>query len=609
MTVTMTAPRLARLAAAAGVAALLAAAGPALADAAAPGTIRVDLNGASSQMLTLPRGKSAVVELPVDARDVLVSNPNVAEVALRTPRRIFILGMASGQTDAVFFDQTGRRILSLNIRVDADIAALQDTLRRVVPGSTILAEAAGENLILTGQVASAADSDRAERVARQYVAKPEMVLNALSIAGKEQVMLKVRVIEVQRTVIKQLGFNTQAIINQLGEPQYLLGNTATYGINGSLLGGLTGGYKLDTTKQPIVTAETGNIYEVVTRFLDGGQLTSIELDRVLQTYGIILAQTVANDPVTGLNVTQESAGITNRTLPQFLRRFRNNDPSLTSAQTAFLRQVQTDAPNYLPAAGYRFAQSDAFMVRNNEAAGVGVDRAGSAGLNQAQGLVQAFERAGLVRTLAEPNLTAISGESAKFLAGGEFPIPVGQDDAGRITIQFKPFGVGLGFTPVVLSEGRISLRISTEVSELSNQGAFTLVGGISIPALNVRRAETTVELPSGGALMMAGMLQSRSKQNLDKVPGLNEVPILGSLFRSRDFLNDETELAIIVTPYIVKPTSPGKLQTPADGIQIANDARTIFLGKLNETYKPTVPGSAAAAAPAAYQGPVGPVIE
>ncbi len=593
---------------AAAAAALLLGAGPALADAAAPGQIRVDLNGASSQMLTLPRGKSAIVELPVDARDVLVSAPNVAEVALRTPRRIFILGMASGQTDAVFFDHTGRRILSLNIRVDADIAALQDTLRRVVPGSAIHAEAAGENLILTGEVASAADSDRAERVARQYVAKPEMVLNALSIAGKEQVMLKVRVVEVQRTVIKQLGFNTQAIINQLGEPQYLLGNTATFGINGSLLGGLTGGYKLDTTKQPITNPDVSEVFESLSRFLGGGALSGQEASRIANYLGGLLPTITATDPATGATVTQATAGVTAGNLPSFLQRFRANDPTLTTGQQAFLRSVEAQAPNYLASQGYSWSPQSTFLNRGNKAAGVGVDRAGSAGLNQAQGLIQAFERAGLVRTLAEPNLTAISGESAKFLAGGEFPIPVGQDSDGRITIQFKPFGVGLGFTPVVLSEGRISLRISTEVSELSNQGAFTLVGGVSIPALNVRRAETTVELPSGGAIMMAGMLQSRSKQNLDKVPGLNEIPVLGSLFRSRDFLNDETELAIIVTPYLVKPNSPSRLQTPADGIQIAKDARTIFLGKLNETYQPSAVGSAAAAAPA-YQGPVGPVIE
>ncbi len=488
--------------------------GVAAADGFAQGAgevIRVDLaGGGATQNLSLPRGQSAVIELPVDARDVLVSNPEVADVSLRSPRRIYIMGMKSGSTDAVFFDQTGRRILRVAIRVDTDVSALDDTLARVVGRGAVHAEPAGDNLVLTGTVANAQQSEMAERVARAFVAKPEMVINALSIAGSEQVMLKVRIVEVQRSAIKQLGVNMNAILNQVGEAQYLLGNAATYGINGTLLGGLTGGYSLDTTTQPIAAGPA--------------------------------------------NCNQSFTG-----------------------------------------------------DRSNPAYCVGVGRAGSPGLNKAQSLIQAFERVGLVRTLAEPNLTAISGESANFLAGGEFPVPVAEDENGRITVVFKKFGVGLGFTPVVLSEGRISLRISTEVSELTNLGSFSAAGsGLSIPGLNVRRAETTVELPSGGALMMAGLMQSRSKQNLDKVPGLGSLPVLGALFRSRDFLNDETELVIIVTPYLVKPVHPGQLQTPADGIQIAHDARTVFLGKLNETWRPS---GAAAPAAGAYQGPVGPVIE
>jgi pilus assembly protein CpaC len=213
-----------------------------------------------------------------------------------------------------------------------------------------------------------------------------------------------------------------------------------------------------------------------------------------------------------------------------------------------------------------------------------------------------------VRTLAEPNLTAVSGEAAKFLAGGEFPVPVGQDDEGRISVEFKPFGVGLGFTPIVLSDGRISLKISTEVSELTTEGAFGVSAGAAtlvIPALNVRRAQTVVELPSGGAMMIAGLLQSKNKQAIDELPGLGDVPVLGALFRSRDFQNGETELVVIVTPYLVEPTTPGALQTPADGLHIASDAQGILLGKLNRTTK----GGPAATTGRTYQGPYGYVIE
>jgi pilus assembly protein CpaC len=228
----------------------------------------------------------------------------------------------------------------------------------------------------------------------------------------------------------------------------------------------------------------------------------------------------------------------------------------------------------------------------------------------------ALERVGLLRTLAEPNLTAISGESAKFLAGGEFPIPVAQDQ-GKIGIEFKPFGVGLGFTPVVLSQGRISLQVSTEVSELTNQGAFqshsattvdpntgqTLVGQtISVPALKVRRAETTVEMPSGGSLVIAGLIQQQTKQSLDGIPGAKDIPVLGALFLSRDFQNDETELVVIVTPYLVDPTDPQGFRDPDRGFVMAQDARTMLFGKINDVYAAPGSGSSKAAAPKGASG-------
>jgi pilus assembly protein CpaC len=247
--------------------------------------------------------------------------------------------------------------------------------------------------------------------------------------------------------------------------------------------------------------------------------------------------------------------------------------------------------------------------RTNPLSQVQKGLAGSSGLNQAQAMLQAFERVGLVRTLAEPNLTALSGESAKFLAGGEYPVPTGEDSTGRVTIEFKPYGVGLAFTPVVMSEGRISLKISTEVSELSADGAFTLPAGnnasLTIPALKLRRTETTVELPSGGAMMISGLLQQQTKQDLDAMPGLTNVPILGALFRSRDYLSGETELAIIITPYVVKPTSPDQLQTPVDGLKIADDLSTDLLGKLNQASHV----APAAVAGKSLQGPYGYVIE
>ena len=196
--------------------------------------------------------------------------------------------------------------------------------------------------------------------------------------------------------------------------------------------------------------------------------------------------------------------------------------------------------------------------------------------------MEAFERKGLLRTLAEPNLTSVSGETAKFLAGGEFPVPIALDD-GKITVEYKPFGVGLSFTPVVLSETNVSLKISTEVSELSSEGAVQL-STISLPSLRVRRAETVVELPSGGALVIAGLLSDETQSNFDGVPGLKKLPILGSLFRSKDFSKKETELVVIVTPYMVRATSRQALARPDGQFSPPTDRNANLFGQLNRIY-------------------------
>jgi len=601
----------------------------------AASVVRVDLaGGGASQALSIPMGKSAIVELPVDARDVLVTNPAVADAILRSPRRIYVLGVAAGQTDAVFFDAAGRRILSLNIRVDHDTAALSQTINRVLPGARVRVDSMNDSVILSGMVLTATDADRAVQVARASVAKPEQVLNMLSIAGKDQVMVKVRIVEMQRNVIKQLGFDTQAVLNQLGEPQFLLGRANTFGVNGGLLGGLTGGYKLDTTAQPIVNAfmnTPGGIWPSTPPFgvlgsifstLAGIPQASSSLATVSQN---LLADTTlpaaARASLQSIAAASSNAVIDGTGVPQASwSSFASllSTPGVSDSTKATIQQTLNAAvtsatqnpasPIYGQNYDYSFSQNSTFRDRTNPAAAVATGRAGSSGLNQANAILQAFERVGLVRTLAEPNLTAVSGESAKFLAGGEFPVPTDQDREGRVTVQFKPFGVGLGFTPVVMSGGRISLRISTEVSELSQQGAFSLgesANAITIPALNVRRAETTVELPSGGAMMIAGLLKEDTRQNLDSLPGMTTLPVLGALFRSRDFLSGETELVVIVTPYIVSPTSPDKLQTPIDGLQIANDPETILLGRLNKTYK----SKPQPVADRTYEGPHGYVIE
>jgi len=467
-----------------------------------------------TQVLNLPKGRSAVIDLPVDASDVFVSNPAVADAVLRTPRRIFVLGVASGQSDAIFFDGMGRQILNLSIRVDAPVDGLTDTISRLFPDSHVEVQSVNGHVVLSGMARNDGEAAQIAQLAATFADKPENVLNLMSIAGKDQVTLKVRIVEVNRSMVKQLGLSSDITYNY-GTQSYSFGSGGQFSTNGAFQGGKglcynqAGVSKFDGTRTTTTTTPTptGSVEDVVT------------------------------------NVGSSSFGMKNSTC------------------------------------------------------------------------LQAFERVGLARTLAEPNLTAVSGESAKFLAGGEFPVPAGQDNQGRITVTFKPFGVGLGFTPVVLSGGRISLKISTEVSELTNIGSLQMTDSLTIPGLTVRRAETSVEMQSGSSLMIAGLLQSKYKQSVDSLPGLTTLPVLGALFRSRDFMNDETEMVVLVTPYIVDPAHPGDMQTPADNLRPADDLTSVFMGNLNAVVKDR---SGVASGPAqgrdsapdtAYGAPVGYVIE
>lgn len=212
--------------------------------------------------------------------------------------------------------------------------------------------------------------------------------------------------------------------------------------------------------------------------------------------------------------------------------------------------------------------------------------------------VSLLQQNSLLRTLAEPSLTATSGEQASFLAGGEFPIP-STGANGQISITFQKYGVGLNFTPVVLGPGRLSLHIETEVSELSSTGAVT-IDSITIPALTVRRASSTLELPSGGSIVMAGMMRNNVTQVVQGYPGVMDLPVIGPLFRSRQFTHQETELAVFVTPYIVGPTNPDNLKIPGQNMHMTGDAEAVFLDKLNQTYHPGSPEPAPN-----YQGRIG----
>ena len=466
--------------------------------------LRVDLTSSGAQSLALSRGKSAIIELPVDVRDMLVTNPAVADAVLRGPRRIYVMGMALGSTDAVFFDASGRKILSLAIRVEQDSTALEDTLRRVLPNASIQVQAIRDSVILTGSVANTGEAGMASQIASKFVEKPDNVLNMLTIAGKDQVMLKVRIVEVQRNVIKQLGVSTDLLFND-GFKSYSLGRSNTFGVNGSLVGGGGACYGRDNIR----TTNVNNSNSV------NGQAST--------------AAGSSNSTSSSQTGSTSQGGTTTSTNTSTIGSAANGTTTVMGT-TAGTTSGTTDAANSSTSSSISGSLTNALTS-------VATTAFKTVTGNKLSGCLQAFERVGLLHTLAEPNLTVVSGEAGKFLVGGEFPVPVAQDSSGRISLEFKPYGVGLGYTPVVMSGGRISLKLSTEVSELTSLGAFTLVssaeGGsnLTVPGLTVRRAETTVELPSGGSLMIAGLLQQQTRQNIDALPGMTSLPILGALFR------------------------------------------------------------------------------
>ena len=486
-----------------------------------------------SRSLVLAANKSVIVDLDRPAADVIITNPEIADATVQTAKRIIFRGVAPGQTNAFIFDGRGRPLLNLELTVAADTTALNQMIKRYVPEARVTVEGVNDTVVVSGIVDNLMQSDQVMRLVNAYLPEGNVTpVNMLTIRAKDQVMLEVRIVEMQRTVIKQLGINLSG--------EFGLGDLATSSLQQAFQNGRPLFFDPDV-RQTIVDA-SGNV-------------------------------NIVTIPGIGENTNGVGNAIQELTpTAPFSRRFGIQSANGFSVAGGPLGGLSTEI-------GY-------------------TNYNGTAQQSSAGAAIDALERIGVVRTLAEPNIMAVSGENANFLAGGEFPVPVAQDEEGTITVEFKPYGVGLSFTPVVLSEGRISLKISTEISELSAVGAFqgtssvftgtggdiVTVPGLTIPALVVRRAESVVELPSGGSTMLAGLIQSRSRQKLDQLPGLKKLPVLGALFQSRDFENQETELVVIVTPYLVDPTTKEALRTPADGFVNASDPKTIFFGNLNAQY-------------------------
>lgn len=395
-----------------------------------------DVIPTQGEPLVVTLNEGTLVRLDASPHSIVIADPDIADVSIRSPRLMYVFGKKTGETTLYGVDGSEHVLFNVVVRVVHNMPRLKQALANLIPDGQIIVDSVEGGIILEGTVATAAESEDARRLTGRFIAKDEDVINRLSITAPTQVNLRVRIAEVDRNVVRQLGIDWSAAGN----------------IGAFVFGVVTHGFPV--------------------------------------TFG---------------------------------------DQNTTNQQTSI----------------YHFNSGGSFDVN---------------------GFVDALATEGLVTLLAEPNLTALSGETASFLAGGQFPVPVPQSSSGgtTITVEFKSFGVALAFTPTLLSGNRISMRIQPEVSELDFTNELRISGDV-IPGLVVRRANTTVELASGQSFAIAGLIQNEGQVGNETTPGLGDIPILGELFRSNKFQRKETELVIIVTPYLVVPVS-GRLPVPTDAV-------------------------------------------
>lgn len=411
-------------------------------------TLQVVRKG-TARSLNVPMNRAIVVESDTAFAELSIANPSIADFSTLSDRSIYVLGKAPGTTTLTLLDASGRLITNVDVHVTPDVSEFKERLRQILPGEKIEVRSANDGIVLSGTVTSTTRMQRALDLAERYA--PERVSNLMSVLGNQQVMLKVRFAEMQRSVSKALS--------------------SSIALSGSAFNN-----NFD------IEAETGT-------WLDGAN--------------------ALGGPVT----------------------------------------VQS---------GTEGAVSFGFDIGS---VGVGI-------------LLEALETKGVVRTLAEPNLTALSGQEAKFLAGGEYPVPVAQDN-DTTTIEFKPFGVELNFVPRVVDDGVVNLEMAAAVSSLDPSNGIT-TDGLSVDAFRRRDTSTTVALRDGESFAIAGLLQDDFRDNNGQVPWLGDVPVLGALFRSADYQRSQTELVIIVTAHLVTPTRGEALALPTDRVKLPSE-RDLFL--------------------------------
>lgn len=442
-------------------------------------TLRV-VQGSASSSLNVPMNRAVVVESDQPFADVSIANPGIADISSLSDRSIYVLGKAPGRTTLTLLSAEGKLISNVEVSVTLDIAEFKERLQQILPGEKIEVRSANDGIVLSGTVSSTAKLDRALDLANRYA--PDRVSNLMSVGGTQQVMLKVRFAEMQRSVSKNLS--------------------ASLAVNGSI--GNVG-----------VNSGSG-------QFTNGATRSSV----------------FNNGSISGQGDTR----------------------GLTTL-------------------GF------------------------SAGSLQFAVLLEALESKGVVRTLAEPNLTALSGQEAKFLAGGEYPIPVSAGD-GSITIEYKPFGVELNFTPTVVDGDAINLIINAAVSSIDNTVTIE-AEGFNINAFRRRETSTTVEMRDGESFAIAGLLQDDFRDLNDQVPWLGDIPVLGALFRSAEYQRAQTELVIIVTPHLVTPSRGEALALPTDRVRIPSEKELFLFGKVINKNK----GAAGEVARQDFSGSYGYVME
>jgi len=439
--------------------------------------------------MSMPLFKSRVISVAEPSGRVAVGNPDVADIIVISPTQMYVLAKDVGTTNLLFWSRDNRLLGSINLEVAHDLEGLKQKLYQLLPSEPIEVYSAQRSIILKGRASNVSAMNAAVRLAEGYLAQVQTakkaqqfeqesasrredkavgnVINLIEVGGSQQVMLKVKVAEIERTELKRLNANFLAV----------------YSGSDGTIGGVNGGGVMDAAGAFLPTP-----FRIISQGFFG---------------------TFVDD-------------------------------------------------------NFRFNMA-----------------------------LDAAKENGLAKILAEPTLTTLTGQEAEFLSGGEFPIPVPQGTvAGGVTIEFKPYGVGLKFLPVVLSDGRINLKINVSVSELTRDAGVTLQdenvsSRFVIPSLRQRSASATVELGDGQSMGLAGLLDDKLRESVSKFPGLGSVPILGALFRSSEYQKGQTELVILVTPYLAKPVAPGSVTLPTDKFVDPSDVDFYLMGRLEGSAEPS----------------------